>query len=401
MKTIKITTAIIEAKPVYALYFDYDRRLIQKARRAGCYWNRYEKAWIRSYSREALKEIYRAFSGESIDQRGIDHEAVRRYLFRRKQNDRVKKERSDGVKKLHAKDRMFLRHFVRYMRGKRLSESTVRTYYIHILDFMIFVHGKDLTKVSNRDVELFIEQVCVPRKYSISTHRQVISSIKQMIQFYPGSAIEEPGLQRPLPSKFLPTVLSQEEVVDLLRNTRNLKHRAILALIYSSGLRIGELLHLRLQDIDLDRHQVVIRNGKNRKDRYVILARSFGPLLQNYLMTYRPKTYFVEGKHTGTPYTASSIRSFLGRSCRLAGIQKKVTPHTLRHSYATHLLEQGVDLRYIQVLLGHARPETTMIYTHVTKKDMLNIESPLDHLLKRIQKPKNDDDYPLLSQNNF
>ena len=153
-------------------------------------------------------------------------------------------------------------------------------------------------------------------------------------------------------------------------------------MIYASGLRIGELINLRLQDLDIDRRQIAIKSGKGRKDRYVIMAESFLPLLNNYLNTYMPEKYFVEGLQRGAKYTPGSVRNFLKRSCELAGIKKKVTPHTLRHSFATHLLEFGVDLRYIQELLGHSSTETTMLYTHVTRKSLLQIESPLDKVVQ-------------------
>ena len=313
----------------------------------------------------------------------------------------VKRIREEKAKQLTPVDKANLRGFVKYMRGKVLSESTVRTYYIHILDFTIFLKGKAVKDIVNRDVERFVEDVCVSRKYSVSTHRQVISAIKQFGSFHPDCGIDNPTLERPHKSRFLPVVLSKQEVIDLLRNTRNLKHKAVLALLYSSGLRIGELINLELNDIDVDRRQIFIRNGKGRKDRYVIMAESFRQLFHNYLMTYKPKLFFVEGQKEGEQYTPTSIRQFLKRACKLARIFKKVTPHTLRHSYATHLLEQGVDLRYIQELLGHSRPETTMIYTHVSKRDMLNIESPLDTLIKQMSAPENKNNNNSLSQENF
>ncbi|MGC1631104.1 MAG: tyrosine-type recombinase/integrase [Gelidibacter sp.] len=197
------------------------------------------------------------------------------------------------------------------------------------------------------------------------------------VAYYPDLSIDNLKLERPKRSKILPTVLSQAQVIDLLKASKNLKHRAILALIYSAGLRISELIDLELKCIFVDRRQLVIKNAKGRKDRYVVLADSFIPLLQNYFMTYMPKRYFVEGP-SGDKYSASSIRKFLARYCKDANIYSKVTPHTLRHSYATHLLEQGVNLRHIQELLGHSKPETTMIYTHVARKDLLEIRSPLD-----------------------
>jgi site-specific recombinase XerD len=141
----------------------------------------------------------------------------------------------------------------------------------------------------------------------------------------------------------------------------------------------------------------MVKNSKGRKDRNVILAKSCIPLILNYLDTYKPNLYFTEGKPS-EKYSAESVRAFLKRSCKNANITKCVTPHTLRHSYATHLLENGIDLRYIQELLGHSKPETTMIYTHVSKKDLLRIESPLDIAVKKVTKEVNDERDNRLSQ---
>jgi len=155
-------------------------------------------------------------------------------------------------------------------------------------------------------------------------------------------------------------------------------------------------LSLKLEDLQIQRKQILIKRAKGRKDRYVTLADSFMPLLQNYLMTYEPKIYFVEGRE-GKAYSASSVRKFLLQSCKAAKISRKVTPHTLRHSYATHLLENGVGLRYIQELLGHSKPETTMIYTHVARKDLIDIKSPLDYAVEQLIKNNKEDNKFLLS----
>jgi site-specific recombinase XerD len=209
--------------------------------------------------------------------------------------------------------------------------------------------------------------------------------LKQFSVFLPDCRIDPEGLVRPHKSRKLPTVLSTAEIIRLLQVTRNLKHRTLLALIYGCGLRIGELLALELSQLDIARRQLFVRDGKGRKDRVVVLADRLLPLLQNYLATYRPERYFAEGR-PGQPYSPTSIRSILKQNAKRAGIIKPITPHTLRHSYATHLLEKGVDIRYIQELLGHAKPETTMIYTHVSRQDLLNIKSPLD-LLYETQLP--------------
>ncbi|WP_152286667.1 site-specific tyrosine recombinase/integron integrase [Flavicella marina] len=290
--------------------------------------------------------------------------------------------------------------FKKYLIGKRYSESTVSVYTQFVKDFINYQKNKRIEDLVNRDVELFLEDVFIKKNMSISTQRQFISAMKHFVVYYPQCSIDSMELVRPKKDRYLPTVLSQEEVIDLIRSCKNLKHRAIITLLYSSGLRIGELLSLKLSDINIDRKQIYIKNGKGRKDRYVQLAKSFLPLLRNYVMTYRPSVYFVEGQN-GKQYTASSVRKFLHRAVKEAEIEKKVTPHTLRHSYATHMLENGIGLRHIQSLLGHAKPETTMIYTHVAKKDLLEIESPLDNLILSLRKTDKDDPKLLLSQNNY
>lgn len=265
-------------------------------------------------------------------------------------------------------------------------------------DFLEYKKDTPLNLLLTRDVERFAEDFLAPRHYSISTHRQFISALKLFIKLYPETKIDSLELERPKRSKILPTVLSPEEVIDLIRCTKNLKHRAVLGLIYSSGLRISELLNLELTHINIDRRQLLIKNSKGRKDRYVVLSEGFLPLLTNYLVSYAPERYFVEGQK-GKTYSASSVRKFMQRACKSAKIHKRVTPHTLRHSYATHLLEQGVGLRHIQELLGHARPETTMIYTHVAKKDLLDIRSPLDTILLSLTKNQKQEQNILLSGN--
>jgi site-specific recombinase XerD len=292
-----------------------------------------------------------------------------------------------------------LNGFYRYMQGQRYSTSTIRTYSNLVADFVEFLREKPINSYELADVNRFLEAVFIPKRLSVSTHRQFISALKVFITYMDGEcSIALDDLVRPNKARSLPTVLSQQEVIDLIRCTRNLKHRVVLGLLYSAGLRIGELLKLKIKDINFDRRIIYIHQSKGKKDRYVPLAESMLPLLRNYWATYKPSVFLVEGQ-AGGPYSASSIRKFLDRSCKRARIYKPVTPHTLRHSYATHLLENGVGLRHIQVLLGHAKPETTMVYTHVAKSDLIQIESPLDSMMKQLSPGDIRDEKFLLSRN--
>ena len=397
MKNIPVlylSKAVHRNREVIMLSFYYHDKLINLARSMGCKWSVTERKWYLEDNKENLIRIYKTFKGiVTINDSALKREKNEVLNFN---ITRVKKQRARVLPKdLKKQDLVKLHQFVKYLRGKSLSESTVRTYYTHILDFLKYLEGKPVEEISNRDVETFIEDVCIPRKYAISTHRQILGAMKHFKNLFTECLIDDTQLELPQKSRYLPTVLSKEEVIEILRSTKNLKHRAVLAMIYASGLRIGELINLELRDIDVRRFQIFVRNSKGRKDRYVILAKSLMPLLNNYISTYKPVKYFVEGSDPGTKYTAGSVRNFLRKSCKEAGIRKKVTPHTLRHCYATHLLENGVDLRYIQELLGHSKPETTMIYTHVATKDLLEIESPLDKIVKDMVKASDKNDQKL------
>lgn len=361
--------------------FDYNLQLInlvKKLPNAG--WSKSLRAWFVENTAENKELIYTVFKNITcIDATLLTNKNV----FERVLNNDQKE---------------ILNSFYLYLKGKRYSKSTMKTYTFFIADFISFHRAKNLEELTNRDVELFIENVFMHRKYSISTQRQFISALKIFIVFYPNTLIDDLQLERPKKSRKLPNVLSQEEVLKIITATQNLKHRAIIALIYSCGLRISELINLRLKDFNIERKQLHIKDGKGRKDRYVSLAESFLPLLSNYYHSYKPKFYFVEGQKGGK-YSAESVRQFLAKSCKKAAIQKMITPHTLRHSYATHLLENGVDIRYIQSLLGHSKPETTMIYTHVKRKDLIKIQNPLDIALQKVTKTDNEKPKLVLSGN--
>ncbi|MEY8847277.1 site-specific tyrosine recombinase/integron integrase [Psychroserpens sp. XS_ASV72] len=350
---------------VVLISFRYDQKLIDLVktlpRRR---WSTSLKCWYVPYSENMLRRIKTTLKNHNVE-------------------NRINESINPAKGSLTKKQETLVQLYKKYLKGKRYSESTVESYTFLVSDFLKHHTNKDLHELTFREVEHYVENVFLKRGYSISTQRQLVSALKLFKSFCPEVAYDSLELERPKKDRKLPTVLSKEDIINLIRVTKNLKHRAIIALVYSCGLRISELINLELQHIDIGRRQVLIKNAKGRKDRYVIIAESFLPLLHNYVNTYMPKKYFVEGLDHKR-YNASSVRHFLKQSCKRAGIRKRVTPHTLRHSYATHLLENGIDLRYIQELLGHAKPETTMIYTHVAQRDLLAIKSPLDIAVKQM-----------------
>lgn len=184
---------------------------------------------------------------------------------------------------------------------------------------------------------------------------------------------------RPREGRKLPLILSKEEVRSIIAKITNLKHRAIIETIYSAGLRLNESIELRIINIDFSRLLIRISRGKGDKDRYTMLSERLAITLKEYIKKYQPRVWLFEGIG-GEKYSSRSVQKIFQRAVNAAGIEKAVTVHTLRHSFATHLLEAGTDLRYIQELLGHASSKTTEIYTHVSKQAIGGIKSPLDTL---------------------
>lgn len=392
---MKITLESFEHRgmPCIGIRFTFDHTTKEEVKTiAKVRYSMTKKCFYVPYEEASLHQVYKFLTGKG---HWVDYKAFTK--FRTKKVIPVKKSPPANTS-LSKEGRSFHQNYISYLRGLRLSNSTLRVYGGFVLEFLKFVQNVPMADITNEEVRLFVQSIVVEKNYSISTHRQLVSAIKHFAKFCPACKIESEELKRPTKDYKLPTVLSKEEILDLLRCTKNLKHRTILALLYSSGLRVSEVIHLTLDCFDFDRRQIFIRHAKGRKDRVVVLAESFLPLFKNYYMTYQPKIYFVENPKGG-PYSAESIRGFLKRSCKAAHIKKRVTPHTLRHSYATHLLEAGTDLRYIQALLGHSKPETTMIYTHVAQKELGKITSPLDTALKQLSDSDTPNQFILLSRN--
>ena len=226
---------------------------------------------------------------------------------------------------------------------------------------------------------------------SDSTMNVIISAIKfyyERVVFMPAFKIER--IKRPRKRRYLPTILSASEVDRMLRMTQNKKHLAILYALYGSGMRLGELLNLEVPDILWDRNQIHVRKGKGNKDRMVMLSQTLKEILRLYFDEYMPSRWLFEGQNQKKPYSGKSVQSMVKKVASEAGIIRRTTPHTLRHCFATHLLDGGVQLPYIQQLLGHQDIKTTLIYTHVTTQNATAITSPLDRLRDKENPVKNE-----------
>ena len=274
-----------------------------------------------------------------------------------------------------------IEQFQYYLESQRYSKSTKSAYMGFISSFLGYFTNQESNGISLADIHKYNSQVIIQSGYSVSYQRQFIGALKLFYRYVVQCSFEIEDLERPVKEKRLPEVLNKQEIKAILRNTKNIKHRSILSTIYSAGLRVGELLKLRIRDIDANRMLLRVEMSKGRKDRYIKLSQANLVLLRTYYKKYLPNYYLFEGAG-GNQYSGGSIRKILARACYKSAIKKRVTPHTLRHSYATHMLELGVDLRYVQAMLGHSKPETTMIYTHISTAKIQNLANPFDELVK-------------------
>ena len=270
--------------------------------------------------------------------------------------------------------------FKQWMRSKRYSESTISTYSEALKSFLIFYREKAVVEINNEDVIIYNNDYILKNHLSASYQNQTVNAIKLFFMTVRETKIEVDKIHRPKRAKLLPNVLSKEEIKLILNAHSNIKHKMMLSLIYSCGLRCGELLALQPVHIDSQRNIVLLKNAKGQKDRIVPLSPKILDMLRQYYKVCKPTTYLFEGQTAGMPYDSRSLQLVLKQALQKAGIKKPATLHWLRHSYATHLLESGTNLRYIQELLGHSSSKTTEIYTHVSTKSIQQIKSPFDDL---------------------
>jgi len=262
---------------------------------------------------------------------------------------------------------------------KNYSKNTLKAYLNGLNIFLEYLSSNQVSEVSSKELDLFFHRCKKEQGYSYSMMKQLLASVKFLYEEVLSKDVDfNFNIKMKKPSR-IPVVLSVQEVERLLKSFTNLKHKSIFTLIYSAGLRIGELLNLKIRDIDSDRMQIRINQGKGQKDRYSLLSPKVLLLLREYVSEYKPKEYLFEGQDGGK-YSASSIQTLMRKHKKICGIKKKATPHTLRHSFATHLLDNGTDTRFIQELLGHKHISTTQIYTHVSSRSMKDIKSPVEDL---------------------
>lgn len=270
----------------------------------------------------------------------------------------------------------------RDMELKNLSPRTIETYLFCMREFVKH-HGRSPEELGDEEIRQFLHYLIKEKKASQSKVNQSYSALKFFYERSLGRGWNNTTIPRCKRGKKLPVILSLEEVSRILSSIENLKHRTILTTIYSGGLRISEGVNLRLSDIDGSRMMIRVRQGKGDKDRYTLLGERTLELLREYFKTYRPIHWLFPSEKGDWPLTVSTVQKAFKQALWKTGIKKEASVHTLRHSFATHLLESGIDLYYIQRLLGHTTAKTTAIYLHVRQRDMGKIKSPVDLMEKK------------------
>lgn len=265
------------------------------------------------------------------------------------------------------------------MRQKKYSEATIKSYLQYFQRFLNYYKEITPEKISDDQMREYILYLVVERKYSVSSQNLAISAIKNYYQAVLGRDIDKYYLTRPRGEKRLPIILNKVEVSMILKSINNLKYKCMIFLVYSAGLTPSEICYIKVEDINSEKMQIFISSAKGDKDRYVILSQKILDLLREYFIQFNPQKWLFEGSN-GSQFPTRSLQKAFQKAVKNSGINKSATLTILKNSFAVHLIEKGVDIRYIQKMLGHKHSNTTMKYLRVSKRDLSAIQSPLDNL---------------------
>lgn len=353
-------------------------------------WSQTHKCWYLPLNKASHSAIYEALEGKAV----IDESLLKQYLQKKKQvaktivpanNASVSSKANYPIAgslawKLSKENLEALQKFVERLRLKAYSTSTIKTYRNEFLQLLQLLKKKPVDDLTTDDLRRYFVYCFEKLKLTENTLHSRINAIK----FYYEQVLKREKffweIPRPKKPSQLPRLLNEEELERLFNALNNKKHKAMLFTAYSAGLRVSEIVNLKVKDIDSGRMQILIEKAKGKKDRYVNLSPVLLDVLRSYVRSYKPKSFLFESEATGAAYPARTVQQIFSNAKYKARIKKDVGIHSLRHSFATHLLDKGTDIRYIKDLLGHFNIKTTERYLHVSKKQLVNIISPLDDL---------------------
>jgi integrase/recombinase XerD len=387
MKTITTERVNRDGGSRISLRFAFDRELIKVVKELpDARWSSSGGYWHITDSLDIISLLLNSFHGKAyVDYSALKLSMAEKIRLKRGEEQKNGSGKAKGVTDaelpvLTKKGEEDIARYRRWMDANRYPQATIQNYSSMMVKFLRFMSPKEASECTSDDLIRIVDEYILPKGLSYSFQNQMISSVKKFYGNIYKTVIDPGEVNRPRTRHRLPNVLSKEDVKRILSVITNEKHRVMLSLIYACGLRRSELLQLLPADIERGRKLLRIREAKGFKDRVVPVSEKIIEMIDDYLKHYKPKFYLFEGQWPGEKYSTSSLEKILKTACKKAGLRKEISLHWLRHSYATHLLESGTDLKYIQELLGHRSSRTTEIYLHVSVKSLQKIRSPFDDL---------------------
>ncbi len=376
---VKLKPAFHKEKEVVQLIFIKNDELNNLLRaNTGMRWSKTMNCWYLPFYKTITQDLFMLLKPKFY----LDYSDLKKHqeLFDIKKEVEPIIKPTDVLQELSGESLQKIEEFKLWLNSKRYSDRTIGTYTDALKPFLRYYAHKPIAEITNDDLIKFNNHYIMANHFSASYQNQVVNAVKLFFGKIENKKLNPELVHRPKRSKLLPNVLSKEEVKLILQALTNIKHKAMLSLIYSCGLRRSELLNLKITDVNSKRGLLIIRQSKGRKDRIAPLSEKTIQLLRDYFTAYKPKEWLFEGQNGVGQYDERSLASVLINALEKSKLNKPVTLHWLRHSYATHLLENGTDLRYIQEILGHSSSKTTEIYTHVSNKSIQKVISPFDSL---------------------
>ena len=353
----------------------YKPEWIKELRSFGrCTYDKIRKEWLLTWSKLTTDSLADYFAGQGIKV-NVRKQVVNEGLAAER------KETGDEIRSKALSSAAYegLELLALYLDENRYSPRT-RESYLSMLEFFFrYFSPVEPAEISEGEISKFLHDFIIRLGYSPTYQNQMVSAIKIYYSIAGKGKVDPDVLERPRRRRSLPKVFSKEEVSSILNSSGNLKHKLLLWIIYSCGLRRSEVTNIKLPDLDRERNILHIREGKGMVDRFVPVPDKVWVKIDEYISAYKPRTYLFEGQ-SGGRYSSESVYRVFKEALIKAGIKKEVGVHSLRHSYATHLHENGLDIRYIQELLGHKSTRTTEIYTHVSRRNLIAVRSPIDDL---------------------
>jgi len=396
METVTLKALLHRKKECIGIYFAKNT-ILEKIIRSqpDVNWSRTNACWYIPLSKKGYTLLVKQLRDKWI----IDNSELKLYLQKKERVTATIVETKDSTEtsipvyrkpvalthiwQLSPENLAALEKFVQLLQMKAYSPSTIHTYRNEFTQLLKLLKTKPVDELHTDDLKRYMVYIMKEQGITENSAHSRLNALKFYFEQVLGREKFFFEIPRPKKALKLPKVISEEKIVSGILAVENLKHRTLLLLAYSAGLRVSEVISLKVTDINSDRMQISVNHAKGKKDRVVTLSETILPILREYYLLYKPKTWLFEGQDSGEHYSSRSAQQVFKDAYKKLGIPPQCSFHSLRHSFATHLLENGTDISFIQKLLGHNDIKTTLRYTQISKKDIGKIESPLDRIMRK------------------